>query len=151
MRAILSSLAAGALWISAATADEAERCGELPPAVAKTRTAILDAAAAQGVTSAGMVLLRLPGEVRDVFREWLLRHYPDRVKHVLGLVREARNGRDNDPNFHTRFKGEGAYAVLLQQRFEKAVERYGLNKPRPALRTDLFQRPAVEDNQLALF
>jgi DNA repair photolyase len=112
---------------------------------------ILDAAAAQGVTGAGMVLLRLPGEVRDVFREWLLRHYPDRVKHVLGLVRDSRNGRDNDPNFHTRFKGEGAYAVLLQQRFEKAVERYGLNKPRPALRTDLFQRPAVEDSQLALF
>ena len=75
-------------------------------------------AAAQGVTGAGMVLLWLPGEVRDVFREWLLRHHPDRVKHVLGLVREARNGRDNDPNFHTRFKGEGAYAVLLQQRFE---------------------------------
>src|SRR5690606_15633877 len=87
---------------------------------------ILDAAAAQGAKDAGMVLLRLPGEVRDVFREWLLMHFPDRVKHVLSLVRDARGGRDNDPNFHTRFKGEGAYAVLLQQRFEKAKERYGL-------------------------
>jgi DNA repair photolyase len=112
---------------------------------------ILDAAAAQGVTGAGIVLLRLPGEVRDVFREWLLTHYPDRVRHVLGLVREARNGRDNDPDFHTRFKGEGAYAVLLQQRFEKAVERYGLNKPRPALRTDLFRPPAMDRRQLDLF
>ena len=82
---------------------------------------ILDAAAAQGAKDAGMVLLRLPGDVRDVFREWLLRHFPDRVKHVLGLVRDARGGRDNDPNFHTRFQGQGAYAVLLQQRFDLAL------------------------------
>jgi DNA repair photolyase len=112
---------------------------------------ILDAAAAQGARSAGMVLLRLPGEVRDVFREWLLRHFPDRVKHVLSLVRDTRGGKDNDPNFHTRFKGEGAYAVLLQQRFEKAVERYRLNQPLPALRTDLFRPPVLDDRQLALF
>ncbi len=112
---------------------------------------ILDAAAAQGAKDAGMVLLRLPGEVRDVFREWLLRHFPDRVKHVLSLVRDARGGKDNDPNFHTRFKGEGAYAVLLQQRFEKARERYGLNQTMPALRTDLFERPVIEDGQMSLF
>ena len=112
---------------------------------------ILDAAAAQGVRGAGMVLLRLPGEVRDVFREWLLRHYPDRVKHVLALVRDTRDGRDNDPNFHTRFQGTGAYAVLLQQRFEKARERYGLNRPAPALRTDLFVPPEPENAQLSLF
>lgn len=112
---------------------------------------ILDAAAAQGAKDAGMVLLRLPGEVRDVFREWLLMHFPDRVKHVLSLVRDARGGRDNDPNFHTRFKGEGAYAVLLQQRFEKAKERYGLIGGLPALRTDLFERPALEQRQMSLF
>lgn len=112
---------------------------------------ILDAAAAQGAKDAGMVLLRLPGEVRDVFREWLLMHFPDRVKHVLALVRDARGGRDNDPNFHTRFKGEGAYAVLLQQRFEKAKERYGLIGGLPALRTDLFERPALEQRQMSLF
>jgi DNA repair photolyase len=112
---------------------------------------ILDAAAAQGATGAGMVLLRLPGEVRDVFREWLLTHFPDRVKHVLSLVRDSRGGRDNDPNFHTRMRGDGAYAVLLQQRFEKARARYGLDKPRAALRTDLFVRPVVDDGQLALF
>ncbi len=112
---------------------------------------ILDAAAAQGAKSGNMILMRLPGEVRDVFREWLLRNYPDRVKHTMGLVREARGGKDNDPNFHTRFKGEGAYAVLLQQRLEKARERYGLNQPIAALRTDLFQPPRLEDRQLALF
>ena len=112
---------------------------------------ILDAAAAQGVKDAGMVLLRLPNEVRDIFREWLLAHFPDRVKHVLSLVRDTRGGRDNDPNFHTRFVGVGPYAVLLQQRFEKARERYGLDGGLPALRTDLFVPPRIEDGQLSLF
>jgi DNA repair photolyase len=112
---------------------------------------ILDAAAAQGVKSAAMVPLRLPGEVRDVFREWLLRYFPDRVSHVLNLVRDTRGGKDNDPNFHTRFKGEGAYAVLLQQRFQKAKERYGLAGKLPPLRTDLFIPPSQEERQLSLF
>ncbi|MEO5807139.1 PA0069 family radical SAM protein [Devosia sp.] len=112
---------------------------------------ILDAAAAQGAKSASMILLRLPGEVRDVFREWLLRHFPDRVRHVLGLVRETRGGRDNDPNFHSRMRGEGPYAELLRQRFEKARERYGLGEKLPPLRTDLFIAPKVEDKQMSLF
>jgi DNA repair photolyase len=112
---------------------------------------ILDAAVAQGAKSAGMVLLRLPGEVRDVFREWLLTTFPDRVSHVLNLVRDTRGGKDNDPNFHTRFEGQGAYAVLLQQRFQKAKERYGLTAKLPQLRTDLFTPPRAETAQLSLF
>ena len=112
---------------------------------------ILDAAAAQGARDGNAILLRLPGEVRDIFREWLLRHYPDRVGHVMSLVREARGGKDNDPNFGTRFIGEGAYAVLLRQRLEKARERYGLNKPTPPLRIDLFVPPRVDDGQMNLF
>ena len=112
---------------------------------------ILDAGAAQGATGAGMILLRLPGEVRDVFREWLLRHFPDRVRHVMSLVREARGGRDNDPRFGSRMRGDGPYAVLLQQRFEKARVRYGLDRSPPALRSDLFAAPRPEEAQLSLF
>ena len=112
---------------------------------------LLDAGAAQGAKTASMILLRLPGEVRDVFREWLLRYFPDRVRHVLNLVRDTRGGKDNDPNFHTRFKGEGAYAVLLQQRFQKARERYGLTGKLAPLRTDLFVPPVEEQRQLSLF
>jgi DNA repair photolyase len=112
---------------------------------------ILDAAAAQGAQAAGMILLRLPGEVRDIFREWLLRHYPDKVRHVLNLVRDTRGGRDNDPRFGSRMKGEGPYALMLQQRFEKALERYGLARKLKPLRTDLFTPIKAEDKQLALF
>lgn len=101
--------------------------------------------------SAHAIMLRLPGEVRDIFREWLLRHYPDRVRHVMSLVRDIRGGKDNDPNFGTRFVGEGPYAVLMQQRLEKARERHGLVEKLPALRTDLFVPPRLETAQLDLF
>ena len=112
---------------------------------------ILDAGAAQGAKDAGMILLRLPGEVREIFREWLLRHFPDRVRHVMSLVRDTRDGKDYDSTFGKRMTGEGPYAVLLQQRLEKARERYGLDGKLPALRTDLFVPPRVEDKQLSLF
>src|SRR5689334_2198648 len=112
---------------------------------------ILDAGAAQGAQWAGMVLLRLPGEVREIFREWLLAYYPDRVKHVMSLVRDTRGGKDYNAAWGERMTGEGAYATLMQQRFAKAKERFGLDKRLPALRTDLFVPPRVEDNQLSLF
>lgn len=112
---------------------------------------IVDAAAAQGAKSAGMIMLRLPGEVRNIFREWLLRHYPDKLRHVMSLVRDVRGGRDNDPRFGSRFKGEGPYAVMLRQRFEKVLERNKMLGKRPVLRTDLFDGPKVEDKQLNLF
>ncbi len=112
---------------------------------------ILDAAAAQGAQSAGFIMLRLPGEVKDIFREWLLRHYPDRVSHVLNLVRDMRGGRENDPRFGSRMKGEGAYATIMQQRFEKAAKRYGLDGKRPALRLDHFRKPSEDDKQMDLF
>ena len=112
---------------------------------------ILDAAAAQGASSAQMILLRLPGEVRDVFREWLLRHFPDRVRHVLSLVRDTRGGKDYDSRFGTRMTGEGPYATLLRQRFDKARERYGLDGKLPGLRNDLFTPPQLESAQMSLF
>lgn len=112
---------------------------------------ILDAAKAQGAVSASMILLRLPGEVRDVFREWLLRHFPDRVRHVLSLVRDTRGGKDYDARWGLRMTGEGPYATLLRQRFDKARERYELDAKLPALRSDLFVAPRLEDRQMSLF
>lgn len=112
---------------------------------------ILDAGKAQGADAASMILLRLPGEVRDIFREWLLKTYPDKVRHVMNLVRDTRGGRDNDPRFGSRFTGEGPYALLMQQRFEKAIARLGLEKGGPALRTDLFTHAKKDEPQLSLF
>lgn len=116
---------------------------------------MLDASVAQGAIGAGMILLRLPSEVKDIFAEWLLRYYPNKVSHVLNLVRDTRggrqNGRMNDPRFGSRFRGQGAYAVMLEQRFERALERFNLKTKPPVLRTDLFSAPKKDDKQLSLF
>ena len=116
---------------------------------------MLDAAAAQGASGAQMIMLRLPAEVKDIFREWLLRYYPNKVSHVLNLVRDMRGGREegklNDPRFHDRFRGSGAYAKMVQQRFERRIERLGLNSNPIVLRSDLFTPPQKESAQLSLF
>ncbi|MEX0859609.1 MAG: PA0069 family radical SAM protein [Cucumibacter sp.] len=112
---------------------------------------ILAAAASQGAQAASMILLRLPLEVRDIFREWLLRHYPDRLSHVMNLVRDTHGGKDYDSRFGTRMKGEGPYAFSLGRRFEIAVEKYRLKRRLPQLRGDLFVAPKKQDAQLKLF
>jgi len=112
---------------------------------------ILEAAAEAGATTASYVLLRLPYEVKDLFREWLTQHYPQRANHVMSLVRDARSGRDNDPNFGTRMKGTGPYAELLRTRFQLACRRLGLNSPRGfSLDTTHFRQPGPRSSQLQL-
>ena len=112
---------------------------------------ILEAARDAGASCAGYVLLRLPYEVKDLFREWLAEHYPQRASHVMSLVRDARGGRDNDPNFGTRMRGTGAYAELLRTRFKVAAHRLGLDSPRNvALDRTLFRPPGPAGAQLQL-
>jgi DNA repair photolyase len=112
---------------------------------------ILEAGAAAGVSEAGYVLLRLPLEVRDVFKEFLEREYPDRAKHVMSVIRSMRGGKDYDANWGTRMRGEGPYAWQIGRRFEMAAKRLGLNAERRSLRTDLFTAPSPEGTQLSLF
>jgi len=112
---------------------------------------ILDAAHAAGVREAGYVLLRLPLEVRDLFREWLREHYPDRESHVFRLVREMRGGKDYDSKWFERQKGRGPYAYLIGRRFEVACERLGMNASRTQLTTKHFRRPTSDAGQLSLF
>src|SRR5581483_11521968 len=111
---------------------------------------ILDAAHAAGVREAGYVLLRLPLEVRDLFREWLREHYPDRESHVFRLVREMRGGKDYDSKWFERQKGRGPYAYLIGRRFEVACERLGMNASRTQLTTKHFRRPTSDAGQLSL-
>jgi DNA repair photolyase len=112
---------------------------------------ILEAAQVAGVREAGYVLLRLPLEVRDLFREWLMANYPDRYRHVMKLVRDTRDGKDYDSEWGTRMKGTGPYAWMLGRRFEVACERLGLNVNRTTLTTQYFRKPKPDDAQLNLF
>lgn len=112
---------------------------------------ILDSAAHAGVKEASYVLLRLPLEVRDLFREWLIANYPDRYRHIFTLIRDMRGGRDYDSQWGTRMKGTGPMAWMIGRRFEIACGKLGLNKKRAKLTTDHFIRPKRAGQQLGLF
>ena len=113
---------------------------------------ILAAAKEAGAGSASYVLLRLPHEVKVLFREWLGEHYPDRAKHVMSLINQTRGGKDYDAQFGQRMVGTGPYAELLRTRFELARRKCGFDaaKDRYELATDLFRPPAADHPQLTL-
>lgn len=119
---------------------------------------ILEACAEAGATSASYIVLRLPWEVAPLFKDWLAAHFPDRAERVMNRVREMRGGKDYDSSFARRMKGEGPWADLLKQRFEKAVRRLGLNGRRRGIldisqfrREPVVLRRAPDDPQLDLF
>jgi DNA repair photolyase len=113
--------------------------------------AVLERAAGVGVKEAMYVALRLPREIKDLFREWLETARPDRAKKVMSLVRQMRGGLDYDAQWGSRMRGQGPIADLMSRRFALTCERLGLNKARFAQRTDLFRPPQRRSNQMELF
>ncbi|HEU4487642.1 MAG TPA: PA0069 family radical SAM protein [Povalibacter sp.] len=112
---------------------------------------ILEAAAMAGARSAGYVLLRLPYEVKDLFREWLATHEPLKAQHVMSRMQAMRGGRDYDSGWGTRQRGEGEYAQLLHARFQSACRRYGLKTgERFVHNTALFEPPRFGPQQMTL-
>ncbi|WP_027058239.1 PA0069 family radical SAM protein [Mesorhizobium loti] len=111
---------------------------------------ILDSARAAGAREAGYVILRLPLEVSPIFKDWLLRHYPDRYRHVMSLIRSMRDGKDYDSEWGKRMKGAGPYAWQIGRRFEITAKRLGLNAERRTLRTDQFVAAGKDQEQLML-
>ena len=113
---------------------------------------VLEAAWQHGARQAGYVLLRLPWEIKDVFKDWLERHYPLKAKHVMSRVHAMRGGRDNDPNFGSRMSGTGELAQLLARRFDIACRRLGFNRGNRYFKLDTtrFAVPG-RSKQMALF
>ncbi len=112
---------------------------------------IMEAAVEMGARWAGYVMLRLPYEVKDLFREWLAEHHPHRASHVMSLIHDVRGGRDNDPNFGSRMRGTGPIAQLIRSRFQMTRRRLGLDKlERPPLNTTLFRPPVIAGAQMTL-
>ncbi|MGE5615710.1 MAG: PA0069 family radical SAM protein [Bacillota bacterium] len=111
---------------------------------------IMEAVAAAGARSAAYTLLRLPWEVKDIFKAWLETHFPLKAAHVMSRVREMRGGRENDPNFVSRMHGQGEFGELLRQRYRKGIARFGLDKPWPELDCTKFKPPRL-DGQQSLF
>ncbi|MFB9223732.1 PA0069 family radical SAM protein [Paracoccus cavernae] len=112
---------------------------------------ILQAATEAGARYASIIPLRLPHEVAPLFRDWLERHHPGKATHVMARVQDMRGGKDNDPNFGSRFRGEGMFADLMHQRFRLARKRAGLERAGETLDCSLFAAPPRAGDQLALF
>jgi DNA repair photolyase len=117
----------------------------------KTMEHVLEAAAAAGAKEAAYVIMRLPNELKTLFKEWLAEHYPQRAEHVMSIVRQMRGGRENDPNFGTRMSGTGNYAELMEKRFAIACRRYGINVRETADLDCSRFRPPSPEGQLKLF
>ena len=111
---------------------------------------VIEAAHTAGARSANYVLLRLPLELRDMFTAWLEEHMPDRARRILALIRETRQGALNDSSFHDRFRGTGAYADLLRQRFARVARQLALEE-RHSLETSHFRVPGAAPAQQELF
>ena len=112
---------------------------------------VLESAVEMGARWASYSMLRLPYEVKDLFREWLDQHHPQRAAHVMSLVQDVRGGRDNDPSFGARMRGTGPVAELIRSRFKVAHRRLGLDAmERFRLDTTLFRRPGIAGAQMSL-
>jgi DNA repair photolyase len=116
---------------------------------------VLEEASRAGALEAAYVILRLPNELKDIFKEWLAAHYPERAEHVMSILRQMRGGRENDPRFHERMRGTGEYAELIDKRFDLACRRHGLNghgggRRTPELDCSRFVPPSPA-GQLKLF
>ncbi len=111
--------------------------------------AIVQAAARAGARFGGYVPLRLPQGVKELFETWLERHYPEKKDKVLNRIRSIRGGKLNDPDFHSRMKGEGIFAEQMAELFRVACNKAGIRERRPALSIERFRRP--DGPQLALF
>ena len=117
---------------------------------------VLEAAHEAGAVYANYIVLRLPWEVRPLFEEWLLAHFPDRAERVMNRVRDMREGKAYDASFASRMRGTGVWADLLRQRFYKAAERLGFRYNRFELDTSRFRPPVrgpggKDDPQGSLF
>ena len=111
---------------------------------------ILQAAHDHGARTTAYALLRLPYELKDLFKDWLAVHYPLKAEHVMSRLREMRGGRENDSEFGSRFSGNGLFAQLLSKRFQLACERFGFNCDDVLLDTEKFVRPNLS-GQRSLF
>jgi len=122
----------------------------IPALTDREMEAILEAAAGAGAAEAGYVLLRLPLEIKDLWREWLAEAYPDRAARVMKLLREMRGGKDYDAEWFKRQRGQGPYARLIADRFRTASARLGLNRATFSLKLTEFRRPPRRGDQLRL-
>jgi DNA repair photolyase len=111
---------------------------------------ILEAASTHGATSAGFILLRLPGAVEELFTHWLSTTLPQRAGKVLNRIRETRAGNMSDNRFGTRLRGEGSLSSTIEQLFTVYASRFHLNELEDRLSTQQFRRSIAGQTEFDL-
>ncbi len=100
----------------------------IPALNEKDVEAIIERAAVNGANSIGYTCIRLPHELKQLFREWLELHYPDRAAHIISLIQQMNGGKDYDANFATRMRGQGVFADIIRKRVQVATRKAGLDR-----------------------
>lgn len=109
---------------------------------------VLEASKEHGAVAASYTIIRLPYEVKDLFKDWLAQHFPDRAEHVMNRIRDMKHGRENVSEFGERMRGTGIYADLIRQRFRKTCARLGLSAANlVALEKSEFRAPMAEQDR----
>lgn len=138
--------------LAAAGVPTAVMAAPLIPALTDHELESIFAAAAEaGACSAGYILLRLPHELKSLFRDWLERHAPGRAEHVYSLLRQMHGGREYDSSFGRRQSGSGPLAEIIAQRYRVALRRHGLGEPSLSLNCNAFRPPPAMAGQQSLF
>jgi DNA repair photolyase len=110
---------------------------------------VIKAAAENGAYHAGHTIVRLNGQIAEVFKDWLEKNFPDRAEKVWNHIADCHGGKVNDSRWGTRMRGEGNIAESIRQLFKIAVRRYMPNPPKFAYDLTIFKRKGHE--QLSLF
>lgn len=101
---------------------------------------VLKSVADAGAKSAARVILRLPWQNKELFVNWVNKNFPERANKILNRVKSLREGELYNADWGKRMSGEGEWADTVKQIFRINCQKYGLNKERNILRTDLFER-----------
>ena len=111
--------------------------------------AVAKATSEAGALGIGYTMVRLNGQVSDIFKEWLLRVYPDRYDKVIHHIEGVHDGKLNDSRWGKRMKGEGNMAELMEETMKLARRKYFADKVMPPYNTEIFLGGPPQ--QLSLF
>ena len=105
--------------------------------------------ASLGARRVSHIVLRLNGDLPEIFKDWLDKSYPDRARKVLNKVSSMHKGKLGNSVYGERMKGSGLIAEMIDQQFKLAKRLYLVDQPPFKYNTTLFNK--TMNPQLSLF
>lgn len=101
---------------------------------------VLGQASARGALAAGYTVVRLNGQIGELFDDWLSKIFPDRADKIRNQIKALHGGRVNDTEWGKRLKGDGPYADIIDQLFKQSLKKYFSKKEMPPLNLSVFRK-----------